>query len=153
MHDNESAQQWLAILLAAKSDKEQSFVDTTNRGGLWKVNEEAVNIFMACEREFYFSVQECTINKIDAKAMVEVLMKNSLIKVDFTQLCVMTEVNVDKEVSHNLPEKLIRLFISVRSHAYARKIKEMNKKADNLNKAKPLRTEIKKKSSNLEKGH
>ena len=72
LHDNESAQQWLAILLAAKSDKEQSLVDTKNRGGLWKVNEKAVNIFMACEREFCFSVQECTINKIDAQVMVEV---------------------------------------------------------------------------------
>ena len=89
MHDNESAQQWLAILLAVKSEtlfyhKEQSLVDTKNRGGLWKVNEKAVNIFVVCEREFCFSVQECTINKIDAKAM-EVLMKNSLIKADFTQ--------------------------------------------------------------------
>ena len=29
-------------------------------------------------------------------------MKNSLIKADFTQLCEMTEVNVDKEVSNNV---------------------------------------------------
>ena len=39
LHDNESAQQWLAIILAEKSDKEQSLVDTKDRGGLWKVNE------------------------------------------------------------------------------------------------------------------
>ena len=93
---------------------------------------KAVNIFMACEREFCFSVEECTINKIDSKAMVEVLMKDCLIKAEFTQLCEMTEVNVDKEFDLML--------------IYDRKIKEMNK-------AKSLRTEIMKKSPNLEKGH
>ena len=49
MHDNESAQQWLAILLAEKSDKEQSLVDTKNRSGLWEVNEKAAHIFMVNE--------------------------------------------------------------------------------------------------------
>ena len=45
MKANIYAEQWLAILSAAKSDQEQNLVDIKNRGGLWKVHERAVNIF------------------------------------------------------------------------------------------------------------
>ena len=57
----------LLFYLLQNQIEQSLIVDTKNRGGLWKVNEKAVNIFMACERNF-FSVQECTINKIDAKS-------------------------------------------------------------------------------------
>ena len=45
-----SIEQMLSILNTVKIENDQIFVDTRNRGGLWKVNERAHDIFIHCEK-------------------------------------------------------------------------------------------------------
>ena len=41
--------EWLPVLLAAKDDEgHQKLVDPKCRGGLWKVNQQVVDIFKSC---------------------------------------------------------------------------------------------------------
>ena len=149
---SEVSQMWLSILIAAKSEKEQPVVDAKNRGGLWKVHGRAIDIFKVCEREFVKYVSTI-LYKIDNYYLVEKLSADCLIKSAFGHICGMTEEYVDKEIAKNLLDKLLLLYIRLRSHSFAKKLKEKYKAEKQSTKKKALRTNIKRTSSRLELGH
>ena len=60
-----SIEQMLSILHTVKIENDQILVDTRNRGGLWKVNERAQDIF---------------IHKIDSELLTSELIKKSICK-------------------------------------------------------------------------
>ena len=57
------------------------------------------------------------------------------------------------QVSLNLLEHVLTLFVKVRTFSYAKDIKEKHKVAKKQTKKRSLRTEIKQASSSLELGH
>jgi len=62
----------------------------------------------------------------------------------FKGLCHNSELEVDKEIMMSLLKTLIGLFIRIRSHSYAKTVKEKYIAKNKTLKARPLRTEIEK---------
>jgi len=64
-----------------------------------------------------------------------------------------SEEIVKKEIGLNLLEDMLKLYIRLRSHFYAKDKQQMHKIMKDKTKSRSLRTEIKKKSSNLDTGY
>ena len=62
----------------------------------------------------------------------------------YENLCNKVGITIDEEISFNLLEKLLGLFVCVRSHTYACNIKERHKLKVKEAKKHSLRTELKK---------
>ena len=149
-----ATQQSLAILMAAKcmEDDTQKLVNIRDRGALWRVNKKAQNIFMVCEQYF------CTITSksktcIDSTLMVKQVMQDNIVQSNFKDICRSADIVVDKEVSKNLLECLVLLYVRVRTHSHAKSLKEKHKAAKQRTKQRSLRTGIKQSSSSTDMGH
>ena len=142
--------QCLSILKAAKSSSEQVLVDAKDRGGLWKVNNRALNIFVVCEKVFLQSTANFSL-KIQSQVNVETVLRDVLITSDMKAICRDADQKVDKEVAKNLFENLVSLFIRVRSHSFAKSIREKHKASHKAGKKRSLR--IKQSNSSTELGH
>ena len=142
----------LSILKAARSSSEQVLVDAKDRGGLWKVNNRALNIFVVCEKVFLQSTANFSL-KIQSQVIVETVLRDVLVMSDMKAICRDADQKVDKEVAKNLFENLVLLFIRVRSHSIAKSIREKHKTSHKAGKKRSLRTEIKQSSSSTELGH
>jgi len=137
-------QQLLAILKSAKLDDQhkQRLVNIKDRGGLWALKSPVIRIFEICEEEFYVSSQGF-MKSLNGDDMVVKLCKNIIVRSNFKQLCQQCDVQIAGEYSKNLLEKLIQLYLRVRSHAAAKSIKESAKLESKQSKKKSLRTELK----------
>ena len=74
------------------------------------------------------------------------MQTNSIIIPNYDSLCYSTDPKVNKELSLNLLESMLELFVKVRMFSFARDIKEKHKVKNKKAKARSLRTEIKKSS-------
>ena len=83
--------------------------------------------------------------------MVSTLIKDCNILSNYTTLCDMSIEKVCKEVSLNLLEHLIMLYVRVRVFSLVKDKRELHKMEAKKKKLKSLRTEIKKSSRSLEK--
>ena len=143
-------QQCLSLLSAGKYNeetnlKEHHLVNVHDRGGLWKVKREAVNIF--CEAEAHFVNCTRTIhNKIDSKEMVGQLMQNCGLLHNYEKLKLCAE-DVKSEVSKNLLEDLLMLYIRVRTFSYVKDKQQLHKIQAQKGKERSLRFELKKLSA------
>jgi len=141
-------QQLLAILKSAKLDDQselvhkQRLVNIKDRGGPWALKSPVIRIFVICEEEFYVSSQGF-MKSLNGDDMVVKLCKNIIVRSNFKQLCQQCDVQIAGEYSKNLLEKLIQLYLRVRSHAAAKSIKESAKLESKQSKKKSLRTELK----------
>ena len=140
----------LSILNTAKIENDQILVGTRNCGGLWKVNERAQDIFIHCE---FLSDTSSSPHKIDSQLLTSQLIKNPFVKCDIKIIWESADIICDSETSKNLLEELIILYLHVRSHSYAKKIKETLKMKKKTAKNRSLRTEIKRASSSKDLGH
>lgn len=127
-------------------------VDTLNRGGLWKVTEEVVAIFSVAEKQFLATTKNTT-NRIDCKAIVDVLLRNSLILDSFSKIRGKSSTHVKKEIALNLLNDLLTLYIRVRSFSFAKDKVQASKIKSKATKSRSLRTSIKQQTSSLDKGH
>lgn len=153
------SQMCLSLLLAGKStiiDDESNtphaLIDARNRGGLWKMSSEVLNIFSIVEAHFR-SHSSSIYNRIDAKDMVGTLLQHSEILSQFSKVRSKAEQKADKDVAMDLLEDIITLFIRVRAFSYAKDCQERHKIKSKKAKERSLRTSIKKKSSCLDQGH
>ena len=149
--------QSLSILLAGKSTLEDSsevnvLINAKDRGGLWKVIPQVVEIFATVEKHFRESTKIIGRN-IDSKTMVSTLIKNSYILSNYTTIRDLSTEKVSKEVALNLLENLIMLYVRVRVFSLVKDNRELHKMEAKKKRLKSLRTEIKKASQSLAKGH
>lgn len=149
--------QSIAILKAGKSDRmeeepSEKLINVKDRGGLWRLKKDVVRIFEVCEEKFHEASQGFKMH-FDAESVVENVRKNIIVRSCFNSLCRSVEFEFSKEVSANLLEKLLLLYVRIRCHSHARKIKEDHKMRLKVSKQKSLRTEIKRSTSSKEKGH
>ena len=138
--------QSLCILKSAKTDETQTFIDMKNRGGLWKVNQYAVNVFKQVEIHFCKRLHN-SLQHIDANNLVTECLRDTTLKANMSCIIAKADLELDKEVATNIFESLIHLFIRVRSHSFAKDIKEKHKRRKSLSKKRSLRTEMKQTSS------
>ena len=106
---SEVCSQWLSILLAAKTKNDQKLVDVKNRGGMWKVNENAVNIFKHCEQEYRKWTAECG-HQIHSKLITKHIIENSIIRVNFASITDTSDQKIDREIAKNLLSRLVSLY-------------------------------------------
>ena len=110
-------------------------IDARHPGGLWKVRPEITTIFSVAE------IWCCTIN---TKKMIEKLMVNSEILINYYSVYNDTPKEVEKEVALNLLERMLTLYIRVRAFSYAKKKVELCKIQRNISKSHSIRTKMKK---------
>ena len=145
----------LSILTAGKSSSEhrdQTLVAVRDRGGLWKVRPAVCRIFSIVELMFK---SNCVgfIRSIDTKKMVSHLLTNTEFLANYSTVCNDTAAKVEKEVASNLLEKMLTLYVRLRAFSYAKDKVQHHKIVAKKIKTRSLRTEIKKASLNLDKGH
>ena len=155
--ENLKHQQYLSLLDAGKaseqmiaSNSDYNFTTTKNRGGLWLVNPTVISMFLSAEAVFRMKTQGHQ-RKIDTNVIIDVLMKDIAVRATISDLRCNAKLEVAKEVSKNLVEDLLSLFVRIRSFSYAKDMCELHK--GNRAKQRSLRKEIKKTTSSLDMGH
>lgn len=158
-HKNDINTKHLSLLLATKdlstpSSVDDTFTDSRNRGGLWRVKKEVSEIFFVVEKFFRNNVEfQAADGKIDIESMIISLLKYSTIISNFTTLCAMASEEVPDEISKNLLECMLRLYLRARTFKYVSLKKEKFKLTEQKKKMKSLRTSIKQSTKKLEHGH
>jgi hypothetical protein len=138
------SQQCVSILLRCRvmEDDTQTLVNIRDRGGLWKVNNIIQDLFLTCENIFRKKTTQVFL-KLDPEVLIESMSTNYIVLSLYKQVCNDPE---STEVSKNLLEHLITLFVRVRSFSYAKDIIEKHKMRKKTCKTRSLRCEIKKAS-------
>ena len=135
-----------------KEDSSQTLVNIKDRGGLWKLNKKIQDLFLECELLFR-SKTEHFLSKLVSEELVKVMSTNCSVSSIYKSICNEIDPKVNKEISMNLLDHLLTLFVRVRTFSYARDIREKHKIAKKSSKSRSLRTEIKKASKSTEGGH
>ena len=105
----------------------QRLTNISNRGGLWNVSEEVVQIFCTVEKMFKLVYGGDHFDKIESRQMVLKLMQNPVITSHFDVLRSDSEYVVNDELSNNLLEQLLLLYVRVRSFSYAKDMVQKHK--------------------------
>ena len=147
-HNTEIVQEYLAILAAGKlGDEKQELpehklVNTKNRNGLWKVTAEVFEIFCIAEQIFKKHTETCS-NKIDGQLITKAVLEDTGVLANFSKL--KSSINyADNEITKNILEDLIHLYIKTRTFSLVRNKTDAHKLLLRENKARSLRTGIKK---------
>ena len=129
-------QQCLSISLAGKltsstsdtstEDKQHKLVDIKNRGGLWKINGPAIQIFKIVEFKFR-CITKTSHNKIDSHALVKDLITNCGILSNFGKLKNESDEEVSEEISLNLLEHVMMLYIRARTFSFVQNKQQLHK--------------------------
>lgn len=144
----EKFQQCITLLRSFKTEPtdDHRLVKAKDRGGLWFISQDGIKIFQ--EAEFHFiEITSTEISKLDYKSLVDHLMVNFTVKFHWKRLVENSEVVIDKDVGRDLLERILGLFLRIRSFSYAKQIKEKYKLQTKTVKKRSLRTGLK----NLEK--
>ena len=104
-------QQSLSILLAGKaSDNQQQdeykLIDSKNRGGLWKITNPVIEMFITVGLNFRLTTDKCTMN-IDSKALTSLLLKDCGVLSNFNKVRNNSDEKICKEVALNCLEHII----------------------------------------------
>ena len=144
----EILQEYLDTLAAGKlGDEKQELpehklVNTKNRGGLWKVTAEVFEIFCIAEQIFKKHT-ETSSNKIDGQLITKAVLEDTGVLANFSKL--KSNMNhADNEITKNILEDLIHLYIKTRTFSLVRSKMDAHKLLLRKNKARSLRTGIKK---------
>lgn len=151
--ESSNSQQYLLTLKAAKLDSTdgQPLISSRDKGGLWAVNNKAIEIFKSCEMEFCKTTASSPHN-IDIKTMVLKLMKNSQVLSNFDDISKSADCYIKDNIAVKLLKTLITLYLRARGHSYAKKIKEKHKmKTKKTSQKKSLRNSIKASSNSSTK--
>ena len=145
--DREYSKQCSSILLCCKTDSDntQILINSQDRGGLWRVNDNAQNIFIECDKidrlstsNFQTVIQHNWFKKCKAVPMLfQILMHYVTI----------LNQRLTKKISLNLLENVLLLFTKVRVFSFTSDVKERFKARIKKPKSRLLRKEIKKASS------
>ena len=144
----------IAILQACKTDFDasQTLVNVRDRGGLWRVSEKMQEVFIQCEKIFRSKTAD-HLSSFSCEKMVFEMLKDCTVMSKYHSICYGIDPKVNKEISMNLLEHILSLFVKVRVFSYAKDIREKHKVTNKKSKKRSLRTEIKQASSSLEHGH
>ena len=93
-------------------------MSTKNRGGLWKVTAEVFEIFCMAEQIFKKYKETCS-NKIDGQLITKAVLKDARALVNFSKLTSNIN-NADNEITLNILEELIHLYIKTRTFLLVR---------------------------------
>ena len=124
----------------------QALIEATSRGGLTAVTRNMHQIFIAAEEKFREETSIYSIRKIDINKMTECLMTDPEIVSVYNNIIKESETHIDQEITDNLLEKMLKLYLRVRAFSLAKDIIGKHSAASKAKKAKGLRKTIKKSS-------
>ena len=135
-----------AIILVLESmvdnTREQKLIDSLSRGGLTSISEDCEHIFYKTEELFRKETAVDNLRNIDIVKITSNLMSQSDIISLINSITDISGSNIDSEIRNNLFEKMIQLYLRVRSFSLARDITLNKKKSCAATKG--LRKEMKK---------
>ena len=99
------------------SDDTETLINAKDWGGLWRVNETVENILTECEKIFRSFTSEFRL-VIKYSELVREMQANSIIISIYDSLCYNMEPKVNKELSLNLLESILELFVKVRMFSF-----------------------------------
>lgn len=156
----ETSSSFQSILLAGKLENEESIdqddklIEAKNRGGLWLVKGDILELFLIVERYFRKETMLAkSARKIDSHAMISNLISNSNILTFYNNIVDETMEKINKEIALNLLEHILMLYIRARTFSFVKDKKEIFHLEGKKKKLKSLRKSIKEASSSLEHGH
>jgi hypothetical protein len=140
---SEFHQQCCHVLEAAKSEHvdDQRLIKAKDRGGLWIINEFGVQILFCAEKVFRQNTSSFIV-KIDYIMLVEETVKNPTVLSNFEMICSGAAVDIDPDIANELLRSILGLYFRVRSHSYAKDIREKYKHRNTVMK-RSLRTTLK----------
>ena len=143
----------MACKLVEGSDEQKreghyNLINVHNRGGLWKAKRDVVLIFTLAESYFLSATKEF-VSKIDTKDIVSRMMEDVCVLAYLNSICRSTEEKIKKEISQNLLEDMLTLYIRLRSHFYAKDKQQLHKITKDSIRKRSLRKELAK--ENMEK--
>ena len=83
------------------SDSAQTLINSQDRGGFWRVNDNMQNIFIECEKIFRLSNSNFQ-TVINSAQLVQEMQGSPCVILNFDALCYNIEPKVNKEISLNL---------------------------------------------------
>ena len=149
-HSSVENQNILSILDASitKDISNQKLVRSVTRGGLRAVNNQCINIFLIVEK--HFSVTNVTkkknLRKIPTDEIINYLLKNPDIISNYNSFSTQSQGTISKEISKNVLEKMLRLYIRVRSFSYVKDVNFKKILQSRTTDKKSLTANLKKKS-------
>ena len=137
-----SQNQAIILVLEAMVDsmREQRLVDSLNRGGLTPISRDCELIFYRTEELFRIKTAIPNLRKIDIPTITANLMCQPGIISTINCIVDKSGTNIETELKNNIFEKMIQLYLRVRSFALARDLTSCKKKSIN---PKGLRKELK----------
>ena len=138
----------LSILDASitKDISNQMLVRSVTGGGLSDVNNQCINIFLIAEKHFRNVTKKINLRKIPTDEIINYLPKNPDVISNYNSFSTQTEGTISKEISKNVLEKMLRLYIRVRSFSYAKDVNFKKILQSRTTDKKSLRANLKKKS-------
>ena len=146
-------QQKLTLFKGGKVDSSEvenidhyQLVRCRDRGGLWFISQDAINIFIQTEKTFKVKTQNFT-NKIDYNEIVNAVRGMEEIQSAIANIEETSDVSVENELLQNFLEEIILQYVIVRANSYAKNELQKHKQKFNVSKSKALRTELKRSSA------
>ena len=150
----------LSILLAGKiedtdtTEEHHKLVNIRDRGGLWKARTDVCKLFTVVELHIREVTGNLSSRVVDSKKIVQNLSNDAHILLYYKKIMVHADIEkLNEEVSLNLLEDLIMLYVRVRVFSIVKEIKTAHNIEKSKSKLKSLRKELKKSSLNLDQGH
>lgn len=123
----------------------EDWVNLLDRGGLWHVNNSTYSLFLDIEQLLRQHLQNTPLQCYNST--VELNLSDKVCKCeDVLFQWSMLSAEIDYEKSMNILKRIVKLYITIRGHAFANSVIELYKqrKQRTLQKRKALRTELNK---------
>ena len=105
--------------MVSPDDSDQELIDVQNRGGLMYATATTQKIFLIAEETFRYQTSTLTdVKKIDTRQMVKDLIKNVVISAYNNVM----DAFVDDDIKYPLLEKMLALYLRVRSFSLTKVI-------------------------------
>ena len=92
----------------------QKLIRSVTRGSLSAVNNQCINIFLIAEEHFRNVRKKVNLRKISSDEIINYLLKNPDVISNYNSFSTQTQGTISKEISKNVLEKMLRLYIRVK---------------------------------------
>ena len=130
----------------------QRLIASQSRGGLTAVKNELQQIFLITEERFRKETDSTTlVSKINIFTISDKLMKVNEVRSIYSALIEISGVKMENEIADNLLEKMLTLYLRVRSFTNAKDITSKHKIKSKKSRSKALRKDIKRSTEDSNK--
>ena len=129
-----------------KDISNQKLIRSLSRGGLSVFNNQCINKFLIMEKHFRNVAKKINLQKISIDEIINYLVKNPDVVSNCNSFSTQTNGTISKEISKNVLEKMLRLYIRVKSFSCAKDVNFKKILLSRTTNKKSLRTNLKKKS-------